>query len=221
MARPTKEDFTRKEWALIQRLRTPHQVQQYLNGLPYNAERKGPTLRSFRGVVRTGTAHCLEAVLLAAVVLEQHGYPLTCLDLHSHDHLDHVLFLYRKNDRWGTVARSRDPGLHGRKPVFKDVRSLVDSYFDPFVDCTGRIVSYGVGDLADLGKYDWRFSKRNVWKVERYFVDLAHRRFHGANRRYRELHARYLAYRARYPDRKPLYYTGKRAWKPGYPKGKP
>jgi hypothetical protein len=220
MTAPERDAFTAREWKLIERLRTPSQVQRYLNSLPYNAEPGGATLRSFRGVVAEGSAHCLEAAISAAVILEQHGYPTTFLDLSSADDLDHVLFLYRKNGRFGTVARSRDPGLHGRKPVFRTVRALVDSYFNPFVDKSGRIVEYGVGDLQDLGPYPWRLSERNVWKVERYFIDLPHLPFHGSDRRYRTWHERYLAYKKRYPDRKPLYYPAKKTWAAGYPKGR-
>ncbi len=199
--------------------RTPYQVQQYLNRLPYNAEEDGETLRTFRGVLRHGTAHCLEAALTAAVILEQHGYPVLLLDLESQDRLDHVLFLYRQAGRWGTVARSRDPGLHGRRPVFRTLRALVDSYFEPFIDLTGRIIGYGVGELSSLTRCDWRFSERNVWAVQRYLIDMPHRRFHGADKRYESWHRRYLAYRERYPDRKPTYYPNKRVWTAGYPKG--
>jgi hypothetical protein len=75
-------------------------------------------LRSFRGVVRTGTAHCLEAALSAAVILEQQRYPPLVLSFESIDLLDHVIFVYRTKTGWGSVARSRDPGLHGRRPLF-------------------------------------------------------------------------------------------------------
>ena len=63
-----------------------------LNALPYNTEPPphGATLRSFRGVVRHGTAHCLEAALAAAVILEQHGWPPLVLTFESIDELDHV-----------------------------------------------------------------------------------------------------------------------------------
>ncbi|MBW2456004.1 MAG: hypothetical protein JRI68_15915 [Deltaproteobacteria bacterium] len=218
---PSLESFTPKERRVIRAHRTPLQVQRYFNALPYNDEAGRGTLRSFRGVVASGRAHCLEAALSAAVILEQHGYPVQLLDLESWDSLDHVLFLYRKQGRWGTVARSRDPGLHGRKPVFKTLRELVDSYFEPYVDLTGRIIGYGVTDLKKLGRYDWRLSKRNVWKVEQHLRDMPHRRFHGADRRYRSWHERYQAYKRRFPDRKPLYYDNRRTWAVGYPKGTP
>src|SRR5215510_12342270 len=116
---PTDRGFTARERRLVGRLRTPAAVQQFLNELPYNTEPHGrATLRSFRGVVSHGCAHCLEAVLFATVVLEQHGFPPLVLSFESIDHLDHVIYVYRLRGRWGSIARSRDPGLHGRKPVF-------------------------------------------------------------------------------------------------------
>ena len=174
---PPLSAFTAAERRLIQRLRTPLAVQRYLNALAYNTEPPPgrATLRSFRGVVRHRTAHCLEAALSAAVILEQHGYPPLVLSFESIDHLDHVIFVYRLNGRWGSVARSRDPGLHGRKPVFATPRALALSYVDPYVDYTGGVTGYAVVDLRTLGDYDWRLSTRNVWKVERMLLDYPHR----------------------------------------------
>src|SRR5438876_3899673 len=155
--------FTARERLLIERLRTPAAVQQYLNRLPYNQEPHGrATLRSFRGVVREGSAHCLEAALFAAVVLEQHGYPPLVLSFESIDDLDHVIFVYRRRSGWGSVARSRDPGLHGRRPVFTTARSLALSYFDPYIDFTGRLTGYAVVDLSVVMRdYDWRLADTN------------------------------------------------------------
>src|SRR5258708_19405916 len=111
-----RQVFRSKEWAIVQRYKTPRQVQKFLSALPYNWENEGETLRTFRGVIRRHTAHCLEAVLTAATILEQHGYPATVLDIESQDNIDHVLFIFRHRGRFGTVARSPDPGLHGRNP---------------------------------------------------------------------------------------------------------
>ncbi len=206
--------FTLRERRLIARLRTPLQVQRFLNALPYNTERPphGETLRSFRGVVRTNTAHCLEAALAAAVILEQHGYPPLVLSFESIDKLDHVLFVYQANGRWGSVARSRDPGLHGRKAVFRRPRDLALSYVDPYIDFTGRITAYAVVDLRELGDYDWRLSEKNVWKVEQYLLDYPHRPIRSSDRRIDRLRARYRAFRSQYPDRKPLDYRGREKW---------
>lgn len=212
--------YDRRERRIVCRHPTPFSVQQYLFRLGYN---KSPgTLRSFRGVVRSGTAHCLEAVLASAAILEQHGYPPLILDLESQDRLDHVLHLYqsKRTRLWGSVAKSRDPGLCGRKAVFRTIRALVDSYVDPYVDYTARIVAYGVGDLRELGGYDWRLSTGNVWKVERYCMELPHRRIKASDRRYRYWLKRYREFMERHPGHKPMYYDKRWTWLPGYRKSK-
>jgi hypothetical protein len=212
--RPGLSAFTPAERRLIQRLRTPLAVQHYLNDLPYNNEPPpgGATLRSFRGVVRHGAAHCLEAALAAAVILEQHGYPPLVLSFESIDELDHVIFVYRTSTGWGSIARSRDPGLHGRKPVFTTPRNLALSYVDPYVDFTGRVTAYAVVNLGVMGTYDWRLSDQNVWKVERVLLDWPHRPIRSSNRRIAALRARYRAFRTQFSDRKPVYYKRRDRW---------
>jgi hypothetical protein len=211
---------------LIARLRTPLDVQRYLNALPYNTEPppERATLRSFRGVVRHHTAHCLEAALFAATVLEQHGYPPLVISFESIDELDHVIFVYQSpkpsalrpqpSARWGSVARSRDPGLHGRKPVFATPRALAASYVDTYVDLTGRVEAFALVDLRVMGNYDWRLSNRNVWKVERMLLETKHQPLRMSEARFRDFRTRYRAFKAKYPDRKPLFYDGREKWTP-------
>lgn len=212
---PSLTKFTAEERRLIRRLRTPRLVQAFLNALPYNNEPRpvGETLRSFRGVVRHRTAHCLEAALAAAVILEQHGYPPLVLSFESIDKLEHVLFVYRQNGRWGSIARSRDPGLHGRKPLFRTARALAQSYFEAYIDFTGCVTAFAVVNLRkELGAYDWRLSERNIWKAEQMLIDYPHTALPYDRRRERRLRARYEAFRERYPDRKPLDYPGRDGW---------
>ena len=209
---PEPRDFTKKEWQLIQSLRTPRQVQTFLSSLPYNWERDGGTQRSFREVVKRGEAHCMEAALVAAVILEQHGYQPWLMSLESWDLLDHVIFIFQHNGLWGSVARSRDIGLHGRKPVFRNLRLLAWSYFDPYVDLTGRLIGYGKGNLYDLGNYDWRFSARNLWKVEDYLREIPHRKIRSSNNRYKSLHERYKEFKVKYPGRQARYYDHREQW---------
>jgi hypothetical protein len=211
---PPRAAFTPRERRLIERLRTPREVQRYLNRLPYNDEPGGrATLRSFRGVVRHGCAHCLEAALFATVVLEQHGYPPLVLSFESVDELDHVLFVYRARGRWGSIARSRDPGLHGRRPVFATPRALALSYFDPYVDFTGCLTGYTVVNLAALmDGYDWRLSEGNVWKVERALLDCPHRAIRSSPARVRALREWYAAFRREHAGEKPVDYRGRERW---------
>ena len=196
------------------RLRTPGQVQAWLNALPYNTEVGGETLRSFRGVVRTGTAHCLEAALSAAVILEQHGYPPLVLSFESLDLLDHVIFVYRTRTGWGSVARSRDPGLHGRRPLFATPRALALSYFESYIDFTGRIKAYAVVDLRVMGGYDWRLSDKNVWKVEQMLLDWPHRRITSSDRKAEAMRRRYRQFRNAHGYKPWKYYRGRERWTP-------
>jgi hypothetical protein len=207
--------FSPSERRLIDRLRTPSAVQTFLNALPYNTEPPPlpATFRSFRGVVRHRTANCIEAALAAAVILEQHGYPPTVMSLESIDELDHVVFVYRARPGWGSVARSRDPGLHGRRPAFRTLRHLALSYGDPYIDRTGLVTAYGTVDLRVLGRYDWRLSKRNVWKVERLLFDIPHRPIRSSPERTARLRSRYVEYLDTHNGRKPLYYDRSK-WTP-------
>ncbi len=212
MNKPPRELFTKPEWQLIRSLNTPAKVQRFFSLMPYNWEREGGTLRSLRETLRRNEAHCLEAAVGAAVILEQHGYPPLLLDIESLDLLDHVIFVFQKDGRWGSIGRSRDIGLHGRKPRYRTLRDLTWSYFDPYVDFSGRIKGYGLTNLYDLGNYDWRFSSRNMTKIENHLRELPHRHISSSDKRYEQLAARYREYKKRYPNRSPSYYANRRDW---------
>ena len=209
---PDATCFTTAERKLIQRLNTPRKVQRFFSSLPYNWEQNGGTVRSFREIVKRNEAHCLEAAVGAAVILEQHGYPPLLLDLESQDFLDHVIYVFKEDGHWGSIARSRDRGLHGRKAVYRSLRALALSYFDPFVDFTGRLKGYGVTNLYELGNYDWRFSARKMTKIEHHLRTMPHKPIHSSDRRYEKLLARYHQYKKRHPNRSPSYYENRSTW---------
>jgi hypothetical protein len=162
--------------------------------------------------VRHWSAHCLEGALSAAAILEQHGYPPLLLDLESKDRLDHVVFLFRSRGRYGAVARSRDFGLHGRKPVFRTLRHLVMSYVDPYVDNTARIIGYGVLDLRALQRVDWRLSGRNVWAVERALINMPHVKLETSQKRYLAMLDRFRAFKKKHPAGVVNFYNGQHRW---------
>ncbi|HET6670818.1 MAG TPA: hypothetical protein VFH15_11360 [Pyrinomonadaceae bacterium] len=211
-SKPALADFTKAERKLIESLRTPAQVQRFLTAMPYNWERNGGTMRSFREVLKRNEAHCLEAAVAATVILEQHGYPPLLLDIESVDLLDHVVFVFQQKGLWGSIGRSRDLGLHGRKPVFRTLRQLVWSYFDPYVDFSGRIKGYGLTSLYELGNYDWSFSAKNMHKIEDHLRAIPHRPLKSSDERYRRLHERYEAFKLRHPDQQPPYYDRQDRW---------
>lgn len=211
-AKPQLSDFTAAERKVIAALSTPLKVQRWLDQLKYNREPNGETIRTFRQVVRRREAHCLEAALCAATILEQHGYPPLLMSLESVDKLDHVIFVFQHNRRWGSIARSRDLGLHGRKPVFRSLRDLTWSYVEPYIDLTGRITGYGMTDLNVLGAYDWRFSAQNRWKIQDHLREIPHQKLVSSDRRYRTAHARYKEFKRQHPGEPPAYFAGQDKW---------
>jgi hypothetical protein len=142
------------------------------------------------------------------------------LSFESIDELDHVIFVYQHRGRWGSIGRSRDPGLHGRRAVFATPRALALSYVDAYVDFTGRLTGYTVADLRDIGNYDWRLAEGNVWKVERMLLNLPHRPLRTSDARINRLRKRYREYREKY-GRKPIYYKRTDRWTELPPEFKP
>jgi hypothetical protein len=179
----TKTKITQK---LAKKLKTPQQVQKYLRRLPYNREKKGETLSSAETALRRGRLHCFEAAFAAAAILEHHGYPPLVMSLESQDDLDHVIYVFKEKNRWGAVALSRDQGLHGRPARYRSLRDLAWSYYDPYVDKVAKITGFQVAHLDDCA-VDWRESKRNVWKAEKYLIKLKHTPLKSSKARYKKL----------------------------------
>jgi hypothetical protein len=126
-----------------------------------------------------------------------------------------VIFVYRHATGWGSIARSRDPGLHGRKPVFATPRALALSYVDTYIDLTGRIKGYALVDLRDaLGAYDWRLSEHNVWKAEQVLLDWPHRPIRSSDRRIDALRRRYRAFLETHDYKPWKFYRGRERWMP-------
>ncbi len=177
---------------LAREFRTPKAVQRFLRTFEYNSEKKIETQRSALSALRKEEAHCLEAALIAAAILEHRGIEPRVLSLESQDDLDHVVFAFQENGHWGAISRSRDEGLHGRAPQFKSLKALVNSYFDPYVDASGRITGFALAPL-EAARVDWRASPRNLWKLEQYLIDYRHQKFPSSDARYKKLHKNYLA----------------------------
>lgn len=173
---------------LAKRYSTPRAVQKFLRTFDYNPK---STLYSAIKCFQKKEAHCLEAAFLAAAILEQNGYPPLVMSLESKDGLDHVVFVFKEKGKWGAVGRSRDHGLHGRAPRFRSIKDLAWSYYDPYIDKTGKVTAYQIAHLDDT-ESNWRTNHRNVWKAERYLVELKHRRLKSSQYRYKRIKALYF-----------------------------
>jgi hypothetical protein len=174
---------------LSQTLNTPDKVQEYLHNFKYN---KAETMYSASTAIELQTAHCLEGVFVAAAILEHSDYEPLVLSLESQDRLDHCLFIYQHKGLWGSIGKSRDRGLGGRTPRYTNLRNLVWSYFDPYVDQTGRITAWQVAHLDEI-KCNWRTSSKNLWEMENHLLEIKHYKIKSSEKRYKKNLKRYLA----------------------------
>lgn len=132
--------LTKTEVQVLRRLSTPIKIQDFLDQLPMNFEKRGDTHRSPRGVLKYKIAHCIEGALLAAAALWVNGEEPILMDLLAEDgDDDHVIALYRRGGHWGAISKTNHASLRFRDPVYRTARELVLSYFHEwFMDADGK-----------------------------------------------------------------------------------
>ena len=124
---------------ILEKLNTPSKIQDFLNGLSFNFEKKGETLKSPARVLREKDAHCLEGAILGAHILSLHGFPPLILHLEStREDYDHVIAPFKINGRWGALSKTNHAVLRYREPVYKNIRELVMSYFHEYFLDNGK-----------------------------------------------------------------------------------
>jgi hypothetical protein len=174
--------FSKKEKKIIESLDSPYKVQIFLNKLKANLIRGGSrykdTCRSPKGVLKERRAHCIEGAVFAAAVLRHHGYPPLIVDLEAtKDDLDHVIYVFRKNNRWGAVSKTNHAVLRYREPVYKNIRELVMSYFHEYTDKVGnktlRKFSSPI-NLKRFDKYDWMMTEKEIWYIPEFLTKVKH-----------------------------------------------
>jgi len=156
------------EFAVLRRLNTPHKIQAFLTALRQNFEPDGDSCRPVRVVLRSRSAHCIEGAMLAAAALWVHGEPPLLFDLRAERDVDHVVALYRRNGRWGTLAKANGPMLRGRDPVYRTLRELAMSYFHEYVNKRGHKTLREYSRPYDLRSLDpalWASGERDVWEL--------------------------------------------------------
>jgi hypothetical protein len=168
---PTRTELglTVKEYSLLKKLSTPIKIQDFLDSLPKNLEKKGETYHSPRVVLRENKAHCFEGALLACVSLWIQGQKPLLLDLKTEGDIDHILALYKINGYWGAISKHDGTTLRFRDPVYKTTRELALSYFHEYFNVKTRkktLRSYSKTplDLSTFGT-SWITSEEKLFDI--------------------------------------------------------
>lgn len=161
--------FNEEESKLLRSLRTPAQVQDFLDTLSMNFGEQGDTLMSPRRVIRERKAHCMEGALLAAAAFWVSGRKPLLLDLRATaDDDDHVVALFQERGLWGAVSKTNHAVLRWREPIFKTVHALAASYFHEYFLNDGKRVLREYSRPFDLSpkKYaGWVVAEEDLWHV--------------------------------------------------------
>lgn len=124
--------LTAAELAILKKLTTPIKIQDFLDTIPMNFEKKEETYMSPRRVLRENKAHCFEGALLAALALWIQGEEPLLMDLRAVGDEDHIVTLFRQNGYWGAISKTNHAALRFRDPVHKTLREVAISYFHEY-----------------------------------------------------------------------------------------
>jgi len=174
-----KFGFSPKECSILSKLDTPKKIQDYVDALEYNLEEKGETYNSPRVVMRLREADCFEAAVFAAAALRFHGRQPLLIDLiSSKDDNDHVLAVFKQNGRWGSIGKSKYTFLTFREPIYKSVRELAMSFFEPYFNYWGKKTMRGFSkqplNLAMFDKKQWMTTEKRISYIATHLDKIPH-----------------------------------------------
>lgn len=177
MKRLSQKDsgLTAAEHKKLAALRTPSAIQDFLDRIPMNFEKKGDTHYSTRNVLKEKKAHCIEGALLAAAALWINGEPPLIMNVSARmgrGDDDHVVTLYRRGGCWGAISKTNHATIRFRDPVYASPRELALSYFHEWfmndgphrgektLECYSKPL-----DMRTIGTR-WLTDDAAVWKVD-------------------------------------------------------
>lgn len=177
MTRKKRFGFTLKECKILSKLNTPKKIQGFVDNLPYNLEEKGDTCYSPRKVLREKKANCIEGAVFAAAALRFHGFPPLIVDLTSVRDDDHILAVYKIDNHWGSIAKSKYSGLVFREAIHKTIRELALSYFESYFNYEGEKTLRGYSKPVSLSRFDklnWMTTENDLFFIEEYLLKIKH-----------------------------------------------
>ena len=138
------------ERKVIRTLTSPIRIQHFLDGVKYSTESR---YRSPRTVLKDKKAHCFDGAVFAAAMLSRIGYAPLIVDMQAVRDDDHVIAVFKKNGKFGAIAKSNFVGLRFREPIYRDVHELVMSYFESFYNLDKEKTLRQFTIPLDLSKY--------------------------------------------------------------------
>lgn len=170
-----------KELTTLKRLNTPAKIQDFLDSLPINYEKKGETCMSPRRVLRERKAHCIEGAFLACVaLLLQNKKPLILNLKVAKGDYDHIVTLFKQNEYWGAISKTNHAVLRFRDPIYRTTRELALSYFhEYFLNSNGKKTLLGYSRPINLKKFGtkWITSEKDLWNIAEKVFDMKYSRF--------------------------------------------
>ncbi len=170
-------DFSKKEIILMQKLNTPAKVQDFLNCLKFNFEKKRETLKSPLFSLRVRNIHCLEGALLGAYILSLHGHRPYLMHLKaSQEDYDHVVAPFKMGRFWGALSKTNHAVLRYREPVYKNIRELAMSYFHEYFLDNGQKTLRQYSELLNLNGFEknWATLKGDLWGIDEELDKIKH-----------------------------------------------
>lgn len=166
--------LTPSEKQLVAGLDSPYKISQFLDTVQYPG---GERNRSVINVLRERQAHCLDGGVFAVALLNRLGYPAIFIDILPEPGTDddHILALFRQNDRWGCVAKSNFTGLRYRDPIYRSLRELVMSYFEVYFNMERKKTLRGYTRpirLTRFNRINWLVDDAGVDEIEKYLKGL-------------------------------------------------
>jgi hypothetical protein len=173
---PLDSHLTLEQHQTLDGLSSPWKIQAFLDTCSYVAEYDN---RCPARVLAERRAHCLDGALFAAMALRRIGYPPVVVDIFPDPGMDddHVLAVYKRNGRYGAVAKSNFVGLRYREPVYHTLRMLIMSYFEQFYNIDGIKTLRTYASPLNLARFDrlgWEWQDSGADAIEK--VLLARRR---------------------------------------------
>jgi len=167
-----------KEYKILKKLNTPVKIQDFLDSLPINPEPDGDTCFSPMMVLKKRVCHCIEGAVLAALALRVNGQPPLLLDLAANKNdFDHVVAVFKKNNKWGAISKTNHAVLRYREPIYNSLRELAMSYFHEYLDDQGRknLRSFSLAvNLKRFDKLDWMTTHEDIFYIPEYLIEVKH-----------------------------------------------